>query len=179
MAEGAKICFGLAEWDLARNGYPRPHIRYLAGLTPAQRQQAQSADGLAFTRMTLPQQQGFLSLAFGSHVDRLQSVGDLAGASLQVDYSPPGSFEWEMPKGPNEHRWMAFRRLPVRERTREAALQAAWQIDRQVDATQITLTTEPSIRILYNPGPNSRLTPGGLLATATGTFDLTISRASP
>jgi hypothetical protein len=178
MAEGAKICFGLAEWDLARSSFPRPHLRYLAGLTPAQRQQAQSAAGLAFTRMSLPQQQGFIGLAFGPHTDRLQSLEDLAGASLQVDYSPPGRFEWGMPKGKQAYGWMAFRRLPVRERTREAALQSARQIDLQADATQIT-PTEPAIRILYNPGANPRLTPGGVLATATGTFDLTISRASP
>src|SRR5262249_4427909 len=99
MAEGATICLGLVEWDLARNDFLRPHLRYVAGLAPAQRQQAQSAMGLAFTRMSLPQQQGFLSLALGSHTDGLQSLEDLAGASLQVDYSPPGSFEWGMPKG--------------------------------------------------------------------------------
>src|SRR5262249_19664572 len=34
MAEGARACFGLAEWDLATNGYLRPHLRYLAGFTP-------------------------------------------------------------------------------------------------------------------------------------------------
>jgi len=186
MAEGAKICFGLAEWDLARNDFLRPHLRYLAGLAPAQRQQAQSAAALAFTRMSLPQQQGFLSLAFGSHTDGLPSLEDLAGASLQVDYSPAGSFEWGAPhfewgtpQGPHAHGWMAFRRLPVRERTREAALQAARRFDPQVDTTQITPTTEPAIRILYSSGPNPRLRPGGVLATATGAFDLTISRVSP
>jgi hypothetical protein len=177
MAEGAKICFGLAEWDLARNGYPRPHIRYLAGLTPAQRQQAQGAAGLAFAQMSLSQQQGFIGLAFGPHTDGLQSLGDLAGASLQADYSPPGRFEWATWKWPPSPRWLAFRRPPVRERTREAALEAARQIDPQVDATQIT-SAEPAIRILYNSGPNPRLRPGGVLATADSTFDLTISRVS-
>jgi hypothetical protein len=178
MAEGARICFGLAEWDLARNGYPRPHIRYLAGLTPAQRQQAQGAAGLAFAQMSLSQQQGFIGLAFGPHTDGLQSLGDLAGASLQVDYSPPGRFEWGAWKWPPVPRWLAFRRPPVRERTREAALEAARQIDPQVDATQITLA-EPAIRILYSLGANPRLRPGGVLATSNTTFDLTVSRVSP
>src|SRR5205807_781951 len=38
MAEGAKHCFGLEEWDLARDPQLRPHLRFLAGFTPAQRQ---------------------------------------------------------------------------------------------------------------------------------------------
>src|SRR5262249_36432025 len=49
VAEGAQNCFSLVEWGLARNTNGlRPHLRYLAQLTPSQRQQAQSAEGLPF-----------------------------------------------------------------------------------------------------------------------------------
>jgi hypothetical protein len=64
MAEGARDCAGLVEWDLARNVWLRPHMRYLAGFTPAQRQEAMSATGLAFTKMSLAQQQEFIAFAF-------------------------------------------------------------------------------------------------------------------
>src|SRR5205823_4137931 len=37
MAEGARECFGLKEWNLARDGFLRPHLRYLAQFTPEQR----------------------------------------------------------------------------------------------------------------------------------------------
>src|SRR5262249_28220990 len=52
MADGARDCFGLAEWDLARNGVKRRDLRFLATFTPEQRQVAMSAAGLPFTRMS-------------------------------------------------------------------------------------------------------------------------------
>jgi hypothetical protein len=57
MAEGARDLWGLEEWDLAHFRVSRPHLRYLAGLTPPQRQAAQSAAGLPFTQLSLAQQQ--------------------------------------------------------------------------------------------------------------------------
>src|SRR5438128_1605183 len=33
MAEGARVCWGLAEWDLSRRRNSRSHFRYLAQLT--------------------------------------------------------------------------------------------------------------------------------------------------
>ena len=63
-AEGARLCFGLAEWDLARwRRFQRPHLRFLAELTPEQRLEALSATGLLFTRMSLAQQQRLTILA--------------------------------------------------------------------------------------------------------------------
>jgi RNA polymerase sigma-70 factor (ECF subfamily) len=133
MAEGAKVCWGLQEWDLARNDNLRPHLHYLAEFTPAQRQEMMSAAGLPFARMSLPQQQKFLAFALigGS----LQSLEDLAGATLRVDYTQPGWYQWLQPGDFSSRRWVISlepgprgrRELmpPVRERTREAALQAA------------------------------------------------------
>jgi hypothetical protein len=55
MAEGARLCFGLAEWDLARNQWVLDNLRFLAQLTPAQRQEAMTTAGLPMIRMTLAQ----------------------------------------------------------------------------------------------------------------------------
>jgi hypothetical protein len=133
MAEGAREIWALAEWELARSRNLRPHLRFLAGFSSAQRQEAMSPTGLAFTRMPLAQQQRFLSLAFSSEMSGLPSLEDVAGATLRVDYSLPGWFEWRVP-GPAGY-WLQWvmptgsggraPRPPVRERTRAAALQAA------------------------------------------------------
>src|SRR5439155_12830243 len=39
MAEGARACFGLEEWDLAGNRNLRRQFRYLASFSPTQRRQ--------------------------------------------------------------------------------------------------------------------------------------------
>jgi hypothetical protein len=195
MAEGARACFGLAEWNLARNRELRPHVRFLATLTPAQREEVQSAKGLAFTRMSLAQQQQFIALAFGTQADRLQSLEELTGAALRVDYSLPGMFEWRSPAAgpegaprivdrrppPAAGRQTAARRpapagpiqvSPVRERTREAALEAARRIDPQADASQI-VPSELAVTVMYTlSGPNAgaplalRVTPNGTQVSA-------------
>jgi hypothetical protein len=135
MAEGAMECWGLKEWRLVRSGLLRPHVRFLASFTPEQRQEMMSAAGLPFTRMSLgQQQQGFLAGAlFGGRT--LQSLDDLAGATLRVDYSQPGWYQWLKPGDVSPGRWAVSlepgpkgRRAlmpPVRERTPEAALRAA------------------------------------------------------
>jgi RNA polymerase sigma-70 factor, ECF subfamily len=140
MAEGARACFGLTEWELARNGILRPHLRYLSEFTPAQREEAMSPAGLPFVKMSLVQQQGFLALGLRPAV-RLGSLEDLAGAVLRVDYRQPGWFAWQ-PPGPFWLQWIVplepgkqGRRAlspPVRGRTREAALQSLHQLDPQI-----------------------------------------------
>jgi RNA polymerase sigma-70 factor, ECF subfamily len=139
MAEGARECFGLAEWDLARYREQRPHLRYLASFTPAQRQEMMSATGLPFTKMSLSQQQQFIALGVSSEDAPLQSLEELAGATLRVDYSVPGWFQWGDPDQMNPTRWVVplkpiptgqrVLRPPVRERTREAALAAVRRLD--------------------------------------------------
>jgi hypothetical protein len=144
MAEGARELFGLQEWDLARYSSMRPHLRYLALLTPEQRRMAMTASGLPFTRMSLPQQQRYMALALQFDSTPLQSLDELSGATLRVEYTLPGGFQWGNPDDAHPSRWVAVlepgphgRRLPrppVVERTREAALTAARRLDPQIRA---------------------------------------------
>jgi hypothetical protein len=138
MAEGTREQWGLAEWDLARGGMARPHLRFLASFTPDRRQEAMSGAGLSFTRMTLAQQQQFLSFAL--HGAPLQTLQELDGAILRVEYTQPGSFQWGEP-GWNGYsaRWMIRlgtgrdgRRVPrpfLVARTRQELLTAVRRID--------------------------------------------------
>jgi hypothetical protein len=133
MREGAVQCWGLKEWRLLSDRYLRTQIRYLAEFTPAQRQEMMSAAGLPFTRMSLAQQQKFIAFALSGQP--LESLDDLAGATLRVDYTQPGWYQWFKPGDLRSQRWAVAvdpgekgRRVlmpPVRERTREAALEAA------------------------------------------------------
>jgi hypothetical protein len=131
MAEGARDCWGLAEWDLARRPNGRRHLRYLAEFTPAQRQQALAPEGLPFVRMTLAQQQKFMAIVLPGDAEGLQSLEELAGAALRVDYSRPGAWEWR-PAGLSWFQWVVpsapgqrALRPPTRAKTREEALAAA------------------------------------------------------
>src|SRR5688572_13598848 len=94
MAEGARAYFGLVEWELARHPVLRPHLRDLAGFTSAQRGEALSPAGLPFTSMTMAQQQTFLSRALGHNDPPHQSLDELEGARLWIDYMQPGWFQW-------------------------------------------------------------------------------------
>jgi hypothetical protein len=145
MAEGARDCFGLKEWDVARDRSLRPHLHYLAELTPTQRQEAQSLTGLAFGSMSLAQQQRYIALAFGSRTDDLQSLQELSGATLRLAYTQPGGFEWRVPGPPG---WLEMQPSPVRERTHEAALQAARQLRPQMEPAEI-IPTELAMEVLY------------------------------
>jgi hypothetical protein len=142
MAEGIRECWGLVEWDLARDWMVLPNLRFLAQLTPTQRQATQSTNGLLFTKMTLAQQRAFFSRHMPGQPE-LHSLEELAGTTLRVDYAQPGWFEWVPAENPSL-RW-AVRSTPgrdgkwlpvpvVRERTREAALQALRRLDPQIRA---------------------------------------------
>ena len=95
MAEGARECYGLTEWNMARHGGLRPHLRFLAGFIPAQRQEAMSATGLLFTKMSLAQQQRYLALGLTGNA--LHSLDELSGATLRVEYTQPGGYQWGEP----------------------------------------------------------------------------------
>jgi hypothetical protein len=138
MAEGARERWGLVEWDLARAAMTRSHLRFFAAFTPDQRQEAMGATGLPFAKMSLAQQQRFLAL--GLTGGPLESLNDLAGATLRVDYTQPGWFQWgECGWSGRFSRWVVplefsrtgrrVPRPPVRERTREATLQAVRRVD--------------------------------------------------
>jgi hypothetical protein len=87
---------------------------------------------LAFTKMSLAQQQEFIANSLYGYSEPLGSLDELAGAALRVDYAQPGWFEWQPPgafrwalplePGPQGRRVL---QAPVRERSREAALAAA------------------------------------------------------
>jgi hypothetical protein len=135
MAEGSRELWGLKEWDLARSKNLRPHLRFLTTLTPDQRQAAMRTEGLAFERMSLSQQQQYVALGVKEwDLPPLQSLDELAGGVLRVEYTQPGWFEWHVPGHPS-FQWIVpigsgsqLRRAPrpqIRERTREAALAAA------------------------------------------------------
>jgi hypothetical protein len=172
MAEGAKECYGLAEWDLARNVLVLPGLRYLAGFTPEQRRKAQEPEGLSFTEMSLAQQQGFLARRWpakrvGTNTPNTAtppSLEELAGAVLRVDYRQPGWYEWR-PPGPYLLRWLVpvdpgpqVRLVPrpkVRERTREAALQALRRVDPQVRAAVRAAAGRSDPRLLAEPASDA------------------------
>jgi hypothetical protein len=158
MAEGARELFGLDGWDLTRRSEMRSHWHFLATLTREQLQLAQTGTGLPFTRMSLAQQQQFLAV-LPSELDPFRSLVDLGAASLQVDYTTPGEFQW-LPVDANEapsRRLQEARR--VRARTREAVLEAARRIDPRVLDSQIS-PTEYTVALTYRlGGPTARLTP--------------------
>jgi RNA polymerase sigma-70 factor (ECF subfamily) len=141
MAEGAREYLGLAEWDVACAGLLRPHLRFLASLTPSQRQEATTAAGLLLTRMSLSQQQQFIAL--GVRGGPLQSLNDLAGATLRVSYTRPGAFQWGEAGGSGFYtRWVVplgpgprdqrVPRPPIVARTREQALAAVQRVDPRI-----------------------------------------------
>jgi hypothetical protein len=183
MRQGAMEYWGIPEWTLLRRPGFRSHVRFLGEFTPAQRQTMMGAAGLEFGKMTLAQQQGFLSRALQYDTAPLRSLAELAGATLRVDYTQPGGFQWQQPGGFDASRWavtvdpgLPGRRVlmpPVREKTRDGALQAARrafppvtpemlqaarQSDPQIDAVQLApqpgqiYPTELDLVIVYIPG---------------------------
>jgi hypothetical protein len=124
------------EWELARHPVLRPHLRYLAGFTPEQRTEMMSATGLPFAKMSLAQQQGFLAQAIQPNGPPVASLEELDGASLWIEYTQPGWFQW-VPgySGPWQTWLMPVEpgrravRPPIRERTREAVLQRLATVD--------------------------------------------------
>jgi hypothetical protein len=137
-AEGARDCWGLVEWLLPRQGHFRPHLRFMASLTPAQRQEVMGPLGLPFVKLSLAQQQQFMDLALRFDEMPLQSLEELNGAAMRVEYTLPGGFEW-IPPATNWYQWAVpivsgreGRRaiLPaVQGRTPDEALAAARRLD--------------------------------------------------
>jgi RNA polymerase sigma-70 factor (ECF subfamily) len=169
MGEGARLCWGLAEWDLACNSALRPHLRWMASFSPVERQKLQHAAGLRFPELSLPQQQQFITLASGSNPKAIESLAELETAAMQVDYSLPGGFEWEAPEKPGGPPELL---APVRAATREGALAAARQIDPHAELTQIQ-PTRMVFTLFYRWGtPQAN---GSLRITTTGRRDTNVS----
>jgi hypothetical protein len=166
MTEGAQLCFGLSEWSLLHNPYRYPHWRFLAELTPTQREEAMnSPNGLLLTHMSLAQQRTFIAHVLGEHAAGMQSLDELAGATLRVEYTQPGWFQWGNPDSSDWQNWVILLepgplgrralRPAVRERTREAALQAARRIDPHADPSEI-FPTRLGLKMVYMPGSSNK-----------------------
>jgi hypothetical protein len=154
MAEGARECFGLVEWDLARHRGVRRDWRFLAQLTPAQRRQAQSRAGLPFTGLSRAQQQQFIAVVAGPTDLDLPSLEEFAQGTLRIAYTQPGGYEWRRPEAPL---WRQQMGPPdAYAPTREAALREARQID-PAAAVETILPAKLSVSLLYFCGTE----PGG------------------
>ena len=126
-----------------------------------QRQAALTSSGFPFAQLSLAQQQQLLA-HLGKRLEwaHIQSLEQLSGAAVRVEYTQPGGFRWLIPKtvrrageyGPPSRldvlRGGMFGLSPVRVRTREAALQAARRIDPGADASQIA-PTELALGIVF------------------------------
>jgi hypothetical protein len=204
MAEGARACFGLKEWNLGSNRELRPHWRFLARFTPEQRRQAASANGLPFRQMLLPQQQEFLAIALRRSEDANVGQVDMAAARLQLAYTQPGAWEWRPPEqrrgrqrleqevgregpgrpapggpGPGQRRRPAPASplpSPAQARTKDEALAAARRIDPGAEEGQI-VPTELAISLAYHlGGEDARLSP---LALRAGPLEFMMSTPEP
>jgi hypothetical protein len=173
MAEGAREFWGLNEWDLARARHLRAHLRFFALLTPGQRQETMRPEGLAFTRMSLPQRQQFLDLFLGGASAAHVRLEDLAHATLQVRYHVSSGLQWEpaeepegptrlIPRPPPSEAWRqrvlaaARRRNDLRP---EAAIVAGLQPEPDLEFTYLIGTTKerPLRRWVHISGGNSNL----------------------
>ena len=141
MAQGARECSGLAEWDAARNIDTRAHLRFLSTLSPARQQAAASAEGLALDDLS-PAQQQFLVHLLGAEKDPdwESFLAALRGITLRVDYTLPGWYEWRAPEDRVGPGWAPLRPARIRERTLAAALQAVRRCDPNVTEAEITPT---------------------------------------
>jgi hypothetical protein len=176
MAEGARECYGLAEWSLPSDRMVRTHLRILAELSPALLRQAQSAEGLSLTRLSLSQQQRALSL-LGPAVEQVGSLEDLMRTTIRVDYMMPGGFRWVAADNPDSPPGAFLPRFFARAPTRAGALQAARRIDPQADEAQI-IPTEPAIAVIYLLDPRTGLTPSVIRSWSRG-VRFTVARPLP
>jgi hypothetical protein len=154
MAQGARLLWGLAEWELACSRPLRRHLRALATLSPALRQQAESPAGLPFPGLSHAQQQQFAGLALGSQAGTMPlTPADLAAGMLRIEYTLPGWFRWQGRVPVNKNAPNAAR-LPapiLHERSAEAALAAARRMDPQATASQVR-PTSLDLRFRYSLG---------------------------
>jgi hypothetical protein len=145
-----------------------------------------STEGLAFTGMSLAQQQQFVSLSLRNGDAPLwESLEDLARAGLRVEYTQPGWYEWRVPGFPT---WTAsapfnvpvakgspVRHLMVphaREKTRAAVLETANRIDPEIRAAllQYLRWLNPQIDEAQMTPRDSQIVPSrlGLVFAYTG-----------
>jgi hypothetical protein len=142
-------CWGLDEWWLVGKGagklglFPgslRSTARFLAGLTPAQRRQAEQPGWLAFSALTPAQQEALVNLLRAPERAKL----DPHSLRFQFVYAPAGSYVWET--FVTEDRWVEAQKWPmVVGKTREEALAAARRLYAPASPDQIV----PSRGVLW------------------------------
>jgi hypothetical protein len=114
--------------------------------------------------MPLLQQQRYLTLALGSEGQGLQSLEELSGATLRVEYTHPGAFQWGESGHPGQGRYTRWviplsagpqgRRVPrpsVRGRTWGETLQAVRQVDPGLRAALLEATRHTDPRVEPSP----------------------------
>src|SRR5262249_23835882 len=150
-----------------RGDFQRPHLRYLAQLTPAQRQEATGPVGLAFTQMSLAQQQQFIAMITSMSMGPppLRSLDEVASATLRVACTRPGEFQVQVAGARGGQERERVERALVRQATRAAALQAARRLNPDVEPGEI-VPAEPAITIIYTCGrPGTKRTSIAVRAT--------------
>ncbi len=103
-AAGAIAFYGLTEWIHLTDERLYPHFHFLAALSPDQRAQALSPEGLSFRRLPLKVQPDFLALAFNAPPSRAPGSIDTAHASYRVlfrqaPWSVRFAYAWRDPQG--------------------------------------------------------------------------------
>lgn len=85
--EGARLLYGLEEWDMVRAPNLRHSWRLLASLPGGLRQALLSQTGVRYEQLTLAQQPWFVRATLGEN-DPVATLDDLAGATVQLYFGP-------------------------------------------------------------------------------------------
>jgi hypothetical protein len=138
VAEGIEHCWGLREWAWLGGAelegrLQRQHARFLATLTPDQRQRALEPAGLPFGELTAAQQQGCMQLKYESQeaIEREEGKAppiqpaDFANAAISANYIPAGWYVALVPPASVRERPWSGPMWRVGGRTAEGATAAA------------------------------------------------------
>jgi hypothetical protein len=89
MAEGARVLYGLKQWNLAATGNFRRHWRFVGTFGTPQRKALWEGKAISFESMALSQQQWYFSATMGQRSDLGQArLEDMRGSTLEVEYLP-------------------------------------------------------------------------------------------
>jgi hypothetical protein len=87
MAQGVRAIYGLPEWEIVRPRNLRKHWRFLAALSPAQRQSALDKAGLNLSQITPSQQQALITYV-ASKSDLALKLTDIMAGTLKLRLDP-------------------------------------------------------------------------------------------
>lgn len=133
-------CWGLGEWDQLRRtvGYysMRPWARFLLELSPAQRDQALSANGLAMSGLNARQQQQLMRSYIGQYGD-IDTSWLKAPMALRYSYAAAGTYLWRAQVSRARFSKEGHAMPLIVRNTAEEALAAARSVDPSATADQI------------------------------------------